>query len=147
MQINLDCLKDVLLYCVNNIDYEEVGNSWNTKCVNLFMMYEAAALSQYDKKDIMRSVLKLKESGFIKISTCFPDNKPYLERCSIEDVTIRGYQFIESVKEPSVWEKTKSIANKFGNHTLKFVEEVAHDIAVESAKQAVAVMMTQQPPR
>lgn len=146
MQINLDCLKDVLLYCVNNIDYKEENNTWNTQCVNLVMMYEAPELNQYDKKDIMRSVLKLKECGFIKISTCFPENKPYLERCSIEDVTISGYQFINSVKESSIWEKTKSIANKLGNHTLGFIEGVAHDIAVESAKQAVTIMMTQNTP-
>lgn len=138
MQINIDCFKDVLQYCVDNIDYEEDGDSWNTKCVNLFMMYESPGLN-YEKKDIMRSVLKLIECGFIKVSTKFPDNKPYLERCSIEDVTFRGYQFIESIREPSVWEKTKSIVGKVGNHTLGFIEGVAHDVAVEAAKEAIAV--------
>ena len=143
MQINLDCLKDVLLYCVNNIDYIEKDNTWDAQSVNLAMMYRASELGKYEKKDIMRSVLKLKECSFIKISTCFPENKPYLKRCSIEDITISGYQFINSVKEPSIWEKTKSIANKLGNHMLGFIEGVAHDIAVESAKQAVTIMMTQ----
>ncbi len=141
MQMNIDCLKDVLQYCVDNIDYEEDGDSWNTKSVNLFMMYESPKL-KYDKKDIMRSVLKLDECGFIKVSTKFPNNKPYLERCSIEDVTYRGYQFIESVREPSVWEKTKSIAGKVGNHTLNFIESVAHDVAVEAGKEAIKVAMS-----
>ncbi len=140
MQMNIDCLKDVLQFCVDNIDYEEDGDSWNTKSVNLIMMYESPEL-KYDKKDIMRSVLKLDECGFIKVSTKFPNNKPYLERCSIEDVTFRGYQFIESVREPSIWEKTKSIAGKVGNHTLNFIESVAHDVAVEAGKEAVKVAM------
>ncbi|MBC5745861.1 DUF2513 domain-containing protein [Lachnospiraceae bacterium MD308] len=140
MQINIDCFKDVLQFCVDNIDYEEDGDSWNTKYVNLIMLYESPKLN-YDKKDIMRSVLKLIECGFIKISSKFPDNKPYLERCSIEDVTFRGYQFIESVREPSVWEKTKTIATKVGNHTLYFLESVAHDLAVEAGKEAVAIAM------
>lgn len=140
MQINIDCFKDVLKYCVDNIDYEEDGDSWNTKCVNLFMMYEATNLD-YEKKDIMRSVLKLDECGFIKIFSKFPENKPYLDRCSIEDVTFRGYQFIESVREPSVWEKTKSITSKVGNHTLGFIESVAHDVSVEIAKEAMKIAM------
>ena len=140
MQINIDCFKDVLQFCVDNIDYEEDGDSWNTQYVKLIMLYESPKLN-YDKKDIMRSVLKLIECGFIKISSKFPDNKPYLERCSIEDVTFRGYQFIESVREPSVWEKTKTIATKVGNHTLYFLESVAHDLAVEAGKEAVAIAM------
>lgn len=72
----------------------------------------------------------------------FPENKPYLERCFIEDVTFRGYQFIESVREPSIWNKTKTIAAKVGNHTLSFIESIAYDVAIEEAKQAVTIMMT-----
>ncbi len=141
MQINLDCLKDVLLYCVDNIDYQETDDSWTTKCVNLYMMYDSSELKDYDRKDIMRSVLKLMECNFITVSTYFPPNKPYLERCTIDDITMRGYQFINSVKESSIWEKTKLVAKKAGNHTLSFVEGVAHDIAVEGAKQIVSTMV------
>lgn len=140
MKINIDCFKEVLQYCVDNIDYEQDKDSWNTKCVNLSMMYESPDLD-YDKKDIMRSVLQLNECGFIKISSMFPENKPYLERCSIEDITFRGYQFIESVREPSIWDKTKRIAAKVGNHTLGFIESVAHDIAVETSKEAIKIAL------
>lgn len=138
MQINIDCFKDVLKYCVDHIDYEEDDDSWSIKCVNLNMMYESSDLN-YEKKDIMYSVLKLIECDFIKTYTKSPDNKSYLDICSIEDVTFRGYQFIESIREPSIWNKTKSIAGKVGNHTLNFIESVAHDVAVESAKELVKV--------
>lgn len=138
MQINIDCFKDVLKYCVDNIDYEEDNDSWKTKYVNLFMMYESPEL-KYEKKDIMRAVLKLEECGFIKVFSKFPTDKPYLDKCSIEDVTFRGYQFIESIREPSVWKKTKNIVGKIGNHTIDFIESVAHDVAVEAAKEAIAV--------
>lgn len=145
MRINLDCLKDVLLYCVNNIDYEEQYETWITKTVNLIMLYDAKELNHYSKKDIMRSVLKLMECHYIVASNYFPKNKPYLERCSIEDITMRGYQFADTVKEPTIWEKTKSIASRIGNHTLDFIEGVAREMAVESAKQAVTIMITQPP--
>lgn len=143
MNINLDCFKDVLLFCVNNLDFTEMQDSWSVNHVNLIMMYDSTDLRKYSKKDIMYSVVKLEECGFIKVATKFPSNKPYLERCSIEDITYRGHRFIESVREPPVWEKTKSIAGKIGNHTIGFIESVAHDIAVESAKQAVTIMIQQ----
>jgi hypothetical protein len=56
---------------------------------------------------------------------------------------MKGHQFAETIKEPTVWEKTKSIANKVGNHTLRFLENLAHDVAVEIAKQTLSVMMRQ----
>lgn len=141
MQINIDCFKDVLQYCIDHIDYEEdMCVTWNTKCVSLFTMYDSNELD-YDKKDIMRSVLKLSECGFIKIEAKSPNNKPYLNSCTIEDVTFAGYQFAESVREPSIWEKTKTIVSKVGNHTLGFIEGVAHDVAVEAGKEAIKVTM------
>ena len=114
MQMNLECIKDVLLYCVNNIKIKKVGNDWKIDKVNLETLYNA-------------------ENGAI------------LKRCSIDDVTIEGHKFIDSVKEPTIWNKTKSIINKVGNHTLEFVENVAHDVAVESAKELIKGTITGQP--
>lgn len=75
----------------------------------------------------MRTVLHLRDSDFITIHSCFPTDKPYLERCTIEDVTMKGYQFLEAIKDPTIWEKTKSVAGKVGNYTLSFITGVAHD--------------------
>lgn len=142
MRLNLECLKDVLQYCIDNLDYNEDNDTWDTHFVCLSDMYESDKLN-YDRKDIMRSVLKLEECRFIKLSSKSPENKPYLDSCSVEDVTIRGYEFAASIEEPTIWEKTKIITNKVGNHTLRFIEQVAHDAAVESAKEAVKIIMTQ----
>ena len=81
-----------------------MDDTWNTKCVSLNAMYESDKLD-YDKKDIMRSVLKLNECGFIRIEAKSPSSKPYLNSCTIEDVTFAGYQFAESIREPSIWDK------------------------------------------
>lgn len=145
MQINLDCTKDVLLYCVNNIKIKKTVNDWKVDRVSLEMLYSADELKKYDQTDIMYSVLKLKECHYISIFSCFPEKGTILKRCSIEDVTITGHKFIDSIKEPTIWNKTKSIINKVGNHTLEFVESVAHDVAVESAKELIKGTITGQP--
>ncbi len=100
------------------------------------MLYNAAEL-KYETKDIMRSVLKLEECHFIRISSKSPNDKPYLDICFIEDITMAGYNFYESIREPTIWEKTKFIISKVGNHTLGFIEGVAHDIAVETSKEVI----------
>ena len=143
MRINIDCLRAVLLYCINNLDYIENGYIWKCEYVDLNDMYKSEELQQYQKKDIMYSVLKLKESEYIKISCEQPKAATYIDDCVIVDVTMKGHQFAETVKQSTVWEKTKTIVSKIGNHILGFIEAVAHDIAVESAKQVVSIMLHQ----
>ena len=52
MQMNLECIKDVLLYCVNNIKIKKVGNDWKIDKVNLETLYNADELKKYDQIDI-----------------------------------------------------------------------------------------------
>lgn len=143
MRINIDCIRDVLIYCINYLDYIENGNVWKREVVDLKEIYTSKDLCEYKKKDIMYSVLKLKEAGYIITAHEYPQNETYINDCLIIDVTMKGHQFAETIKETTIWEKTKSIVSKIGNHTLVFVEGIAHDIAVESAKQAVTIMMQQ----
>lgn len=81
--------------------------------------------------------------GYIKLQNISPLNKTYINNCIISDVTYLGHNFYNSIQDDTVWNKTKSIIAKAGNHTLKFVEDTAQMIAVASAKQAITVMMTQ----
>lgn len=147
MRINIECLRDVLMYCIDCLDYSENGNVWKIDAVDLQDVYKSKDLCEYQKKDIMYSIIKLKEAGYIIIAHEQPRNETYINDCLIMDVTMKGHQFAETIKEPNVWEKTKGIVSKIGNHTLGFIETVAHDIAVESAKQAVNIMMQQPPQR
>lgn len=84
----------------------------------------------------MYSVSKLYECNFIVIKNKI--GSTYIEACQITDVTFRGHQFLESIKEPSAWEKTKSIAKKVGNHTLNFIEDTAQKIAVTATTALIA---------
>lgn len=61
----------------------------------------------------------------------------------IKEVTYLGHNFYNFIQDDTVWNKTKTIIAKAGNHTLKFIEDTAQMVAVASAKQAVTVMMTQ----
>lgn len=141
MKLNLDCIRDVLQYCIDNIDFKQDGDSWAETYVNLYMLYNSDLQHIYEQKEIMYAVLKLEECHFIKIWDKFLQNRAYLERCTIEDVTYRGHQFLESIQDPNVWERTKSIAKKVGNHSLNFIEDTAQKVAVEVAKQIVTNMM------
>lgn len=141
MIINEDCIRDVLGYLVKNIDYKkDMDGSFHVVQVSLFQLYKDSDLSAlYEEKDIMYSILKLLEIHFIKVSDIFPKNQSIIDRCTICEITYAGHKFYETIQPESVWNKTKSIVGKIGNHTLGFIESVAHDVAVESAKEFVKI--------
>ena len=89
----------------------------------------------------MYSVMKLHEYNYLILKNITPQNTVYIDSCYITDITIYGHNFHSSIQEENIWDKTKKIMGNAGNHTLKFVEETAQIIAVETAKQAVTVMM------
>ena len=145
MKLNPDCMRTILKYCVENIDYEEIDlEQWYEKSITLNMLYKSEELKIFDKKDIMYSVMKLYEYGFISVSGIFPtQGQKYFDRCDITDITISGHDFYNSIQEDTIWNKTKGVVGKVGNHTLKFIEDTAQMVAIASAKQAIAAMMAQ----
>lgn len=145
MKLNPDCMRIILKYCVEHIDYQEINlNKWYEKSVTLALLYNSDELKNFEKKEIMYSVMKLYEYRFITVSKISPtDGHKYFDSCDITDVTVYGHDFYNSIQEDTIWNKTKSIIGQVGNHTLKFIEDTAQKIAVESAKQAVTITMMQ----
>ena len=145
MKLNPDCMRIILKYCVEHIDYKDIGlNQWHENSVTLNVLYNSKELKNFEKKEIMYSVMKLYEYQFIAVSRIQPtDGQKYFDSCEIIDVTIYGHDFYNSIQEDTIWNKTKSVVAQVGNHTLKFIEDTAQKIAVESAKQAVSITMMQ----
>lgn len=139
MELNPDCMRLILKYCVQNIDYKELSmNQWSEKYVFLETLYACNELKNFTKKDIMYSVMKLYEYKYIILAHVVPDKgQAYIDSCTIVDVTVRGHDFYNTIQEDNIWNKTKQVFSKVGNHTLKFIEDTAQKIAVESAKQLI----------
>ena len=59
MNINIDCMRKVLEFCIENIDYEEINsNEWQEKYVDLNMLYDSKKLKKYKHKDIIVGIKK-----------------------------------------------------------------------------------------
>lgn len=130
MKLNPDCIRDVLLYLEENLKIED--GSFST--ISLHTLQKN--LTQYSKEDVFYSVYNLKEIHFIEGIFRGADNSE-MYVCHVNNITYAGHQFLNTVRPQSVWDKTKTIAGKVGVHTLGFLESVAHDVAVELAKQLV----------
>ena len=145
MQINEECIRDILKYLIENLDISvEIDNKFNYHNISVLELINSPVLSEkYLEKDIIYSINILSQCGFIEGENLQKKVNVFCSMQEIHNVTYIGQRFYETIKPEKVWEKTKGVINKVGVHTLDFIETVAHDAAVESAKQAVTIAMTQ----
>lgn len=100
MKLNVDCIRDVLL----EIEKTPYGENLGEKALY-------SALESFSKADIDYSVIKLKEADFINAVICVPDDG-IVHKIVIYDITWDGHQFLDKIREPSVWEKIKENGGK-----------------------------------
>lgn len=142
MKINEDCIRDTLEYLVENLTLKIKDNKGRFDSLSLLSIMKAFD-GKYTKDDIWYSIYNLSQDRFIETNDVRKQSLNGFAFVEIYNVTHRGHQFFGTIQPQPLWDKTKSVVTKIGVHTLAFIEGVAHDIAVESAKQAVSITMMQ----
>lgn len=141
MQINEECIRDILKYLTGTLDVIVMKNQYyRYDTINAGDI--SNDLYNYEIKDILYSLKILKENHFITgVNLDATENAQNYNEVLVFDVTYRGHQFYENIQPDDIWKKTKSIVSRVGNHALNFVEQTEQMIASETAKQAVTIMM------
>ena len=138
MEMNIDCIRDVLSFIVNT---QIIDDNLTIVPVQVKDIYDSEKLKTYSKQEIFYSLTLLKEGEYILCTSSSYSNIVVL--FEVIRITYKGHTFYESIREQTVWEKTKSTAKNVGNHTLEFIESIAHDIAVEGVKTILSMNNTQ----
>ena len=110
MKLNYDCVRDVLLYAEENIEYINIGNSLEHKPLNFGKI--TTALSKYTESDVIYSIEKLFEAEFISLTSLHRDASGKIVKAQIADITWNGHDFLNNIREEVVWDATKTAANK-----------------------------------
>lgn len=144
MKLNEDCLRDTLILLVDNLQIFIDKKYKTVEFGKLSVLQIAEELPEYSLEDVFQSLYILSQNNYVKgINNVYVNGQP-LSNIYITEVTYLGFQFYESIQPEPLWNKTKNIIKQVGVHSLEFIETVAHDIAVESAKQMVALIIPNQ---
>lgn len=119
MELNKDCVRDVLLSCeellkmdedgyMNSLSHEELGQ----------------ALSNYKIEDIIYTVVKLEEAGFldVKVTRAFGN---IIVDMTIKDITFNGHEFLNDIRDDDNWKKVKEIAKSVGAFSINMIAQIA----------------------
>lgn len=110
MKLNNDCIRDLLIYLENNLDYHEQLYVHNIK------------LKNYSSDELSYTVERLKEANFLNCSGGIysQHNIPL----AVKSITYQGHQFLDSIRDDDVWSNAKSKIKAVASVTLPILQEL-----------------------
>ncbi len=136
MKLNLDCVRDILL-CVE----ENTG-------VRKYCYFVDSTLDDFNHRggfevlDAPDYQKKLMENGSVEeliyhINYCVKAdllsqiNSSTGYKILIADLTPKGHDFLENIREKTIWDGVKAIATKVGSKSLESVTQIASNVVIE----------------
>lgn len=134
MQLNHDCVRDVLLL-LESEPYVATNDEGAVESNGVWLPDICAGLPQYPQEVIYYTLSKLEEGGYIDMSTQWAGGVLYL--CCVNFITYNGHEFLEKIRPDTVWEKTISIAGKVGNFSLNMLAKISEGVATAIVKELI----------
>lgn len=126
MTLNYDCIRDVLLYLENTLEYTDNQIAMTHKRLTIDTI--ATHLSSYTKEDVQYTIEKLFEARYIRLVDVRLDNQKYIINSYIDDITWDGFNFLNNIREKSIWEATKEGARKVGAMSISAISTISFEI-------------------
>lgn len=118
MKLNYDCARSVLLTVEksNTIDEE-----LNINPLTVETIFEQ--LPKYEDSEILYTIEKLKEAGYINAALQFAAG--HFIDGAVSSITYSGHEYLDNIREPEVWRKVKAMLKNAGAITLPLISQAA----------------------
>ena len=126
MKLNYDCIRDVLLYLENTLGYTDDMVAMTHERLNIETV--CSDLSTYSKEDVQYTIEKLYEAKYIRLVNITHNNQNYIMKGYIDDITWDGFNFLNNIREKSIWEATKQGAKKVGAMSISAISMISFEI-------------------
>lgn len=126
MQLNLDCIRGVLL-AVEKLQIIESNytGGFSTRKVSSKALFDELA-DAFLQEDIVYTVRLLEDGGYIKAD--IHQSGHTIPSFYIESMTYKGHEYLEQIKNDTVWSKTKRISSSVGCSALETVLDIAKTV-------------------
>jgi hypothetical protein len=115
MKLNSTLIRDILL------DFEELHHF--PESLNLADIKESKSFKSVDDDLYFYHLKMLQEAGYIDWHPRYSSNKIYIAFSS--GLTFQGHEFLNTIRDPKLWRKTKSKLGTAGGWTIKIMEQIA----------------------
>ena len=119
MELNKDCVRDVLLGCEEMLKMDEEGYMNSLSHEELEQV-----LPNYKTEDIIYTVVKLKEAGFLDVKVTRASGNILVD-VRINDITFTGHEFLNDIRDDNNWKQVKEIAKSVGAFSINMIAQIA----------------------
>ena len=123
MKRDMDLVRDLMLYFEAKSEVPGIHS-------------EDVDIDGYTETQIGLHLNIMAEAGFLVCepyrSTTNPDR---IVRTFVFDLSWKGHEYLDTIRDPAVWKRTKSVLGKVGNWSFGLALEVAKALAISEAKK------------
>ena len=119
MELNKDCVRDVLLSCEELLKMDEDGYMNSLSHEELEQV-----LPNYKTEGIIYTVVKLKEAGFLDVKVTRASGNILVD-VRVYDITFNGHEFLNDIRDDDNWKKVKDISKSVGAFSINMIAQIA----------------------
>ena len=125
MKLNYECLRKTLIVLEEQLELKDLDyKPLSVGTVSNFPVL----LNEFKEEDIAYSIYMLADAGFIKMTSGYEN----IIHPQIQTITYKGHEFIQKIKNDTVWNKTVSSLKPIGVFTLELISQVATNVIMKS---------------
>ena len=118
MKLNYDCVRSVLLTVEKS---KTIDEELNLNPLAVETIFEQ--LPKYEDNEILYTIEKLKEAGYINAVLQFAAG--HFIDGTVSSITYSGHEYLDNIREPEVWRKVKTMLKNAGATTLPLISQAA----------------------
>ena len=118
MKLNYDCVRSVLLTVEKS---KAIDEELNLNPLTVETIFEQ--LPKYEDNEILYTIEKLKEAGYINAALQFAAG--HFIDGAVSSITYSGHEYLDNIREPEVWRKVKAMLKNAGAITLPLISQAA----------------------
>lgn len=118
MKLNYDCARSVLLTVEKS---KTIDEELNINPLTVETIFEQ--LPKYEDSEILYTIEKLKEAGYINAALQFAAG--HFIDGAVSSITYSGHEYLDNIREPEVWRKVKAMLKNAGAITLPLISQAA----------------------
>lgn len=118
MKLNYDCVRSVLLTVEKS---KTIDEELNINPLTVETIFEQ--LPKYEDNEILYTIEKLKEAGYINAALQFAAG--HFIDGAVSSITYSGHEYLDNIREPEVWRKVKAMLKNAGAITLPLISQAA----------------------
>ena len=130
MRLNIDVLRDVLLYLEESLAIELVDESIVSNGVDPLEIKSDARFKKYSEETVIYAVRMLSDADLINRCISVGSDGEW-SFSYIYDITFAGHEFLECVRDNTTWVKTKEMVKKAGCQAVSFLAQIAGNVVAE----------------